>query len=77
MPIAELGRRSVARLLLLAGLFGASAGCSAMRSMEQWKCDNMGMCHFGIKPSAPATALPPPPPAYGMPMDGACEPPCY
>ncbi|MCY3008408.1 MAG: hypothetical protein NTY42_01085 [Planctomycetota bacterium] len=22
-----------------------------MRSIEQWKCDNLGMCHFGTRPS--------------------------
>lgn len=29
-------------------------GCGALRNIEQWKCDNMGMCHFGITPSMPS-----------------------
>ena len=42
-------------------------GCGMLRSIEQWKCDHLGMCHFGTQPSsqpvyvpvAPAPALPP------------------
>lgn len=34
-------------------------GCGAMRGIEQWKCDNWGMCHFGVTPSAPHSDLPP------------------
>ena len=26
-------------------------GCGALRGIEQWKCDNWGMCHFGVTPS--------------------------
>ena len=28
-----------------------TGGCSCLRSIEQWKCDNLGMCHFGTRPS--------------------------
>lgn len=31
-------------------------GCSLFRDVEQWKCDNWGMCHFGTRPSG---AFPP------------------
>jgi len=31
-------------------------GCSVCRNIEQWKCDNMGMCHFGITPTAKSIA---------------------
>lgn len=49
------------------------AGCSALRGIEQWKCDNMGMCHFGLRPSAPDCPCSPsvPGPAVVNP-----EPPC-
>jgi len=26
-------------------------GCRIGRGIEQWKCDNLGMCHFGTTPS--------------------------
>ncbi|MGV3486780.1 MAG: hypothetical protein ACO1RT_20360 [Planctomycetaceae bacterium] len=26
-------------------------GCGALRNIEQWKCDHLGMCHFGTTPS--------------------------
>ena len=49
-------------------------GCGMLRNIEQWKCDNWGMCHFGTSPSqsyVPAwesSDLPPvyaPAPVYG------------
>lgn len=36
--------------MLLAAMVGSS-GCKTIRGIEQWKCDNWGLCHFGIKPS--------------------------
>ncbi len=36
-------------LLLFAVLSGS--GCKTVRNIEQWKCDNWGLCHFGIKPT--------------------------
>jgi hypothetical protein len=39
------------RFLLLA-LSLQVCGCSVVRNIEQWKCDKMGMCHFGITPTA-------------------------
>lgn len=41
------------------------SGCGFLRNIEQWKCDNMGMCHFGITPSVP----------YQQPWDAAAYPP--
>lgn len=38
-------------------------GCGALRSIEQWKCDNLGMCHFGVKPSQANWGSPVAPPA--------------
>jgi hypothetical protein len=40
-------------LVLATIVLFAVSGCSAARSIEQWKCDNWGMCHFGIQPSQP------------------------
>ncbi|TWU31360.1 hypothetical protein Poly41_62290 [Novipirellula artificiosorum] len=37
---------TLASLLLL-----SATGCGTIRGMEQWKCDNWGMCHFGTQPS--------------------------
>lgn len=34
-------------------------GCGALRGIEQWKCDNWGMCHFGVTPSVSHGDLPP------------------
>ncbi|MCO8121803.1 hypothetical protein NHH03_08645 [Stieleria sp. TO1_6] len=44
-----------------------STGCGAFRYMEQWKCDNFGMCHFGVQPTPftpPQQACPCPTPGY-------------
>lgn len=41
------------------------SGCGFLRNIEQWKCDNMGMCHFGITPSV----------RYQQPWDSAAYPP--
>jgi hypothetical protein len=44
-------------LCLVGCIVATSAGCGIVRGIEQWKCDRLGMCHFGIQPSAP--------PSYG------------
>ena len=41
-------RKPIAVLLLA---FLVAPGCRTVSGVEQWKCDNWGMCHFGIKPS--------------------------
>ena len=44
------------RTTLLASLYSIPfllTGCGTLRNIEQWKCDNLGMCHFGITPSLP------------------------
>jgi len=42
-------RTIVLNLLVLTPL--VFSGCGVVRNIEQWKCDNFGMCHFGITPS--------------------------
>ncbi|MFN5467471.1 MAG: hypothetical protein ACK5ZC_10480 [Pirellulaceae bacterium] len=42
-------RYSAGLILLLA----TASGCGICKSIEQWKCDNLGMCHFGTSPSSP------------------------
>ncbi|MFO1064691.1 MAG: hypothetical protein U0892_12580 [Pirellulales bacterium] len=53
-----------------------SSGCGVIRSFEQWKCDRLGMCHFGTQPSMMAA-----PPcdncnafAPGIPAQGVIRP---
>lgn len=50
---------------LIAGATTFLSGCGFLRNIEQWKCDNMGMCHFGITPSVP----------HGQQWDPATYPP--
>jgi hypothetical protein len=50
-------RRSTYALMLL--ILPANYGCHITRSVEQWKCDRFGMCHFGITPSVVPPAFPP------------------
>lgn len=38
-------------------LIGAS-GCSMCRSIDQWKCDHLGWCCFGTRPSQPVCPAP-------------------
>lgn len=38
-------------------VIAACGGCSGIRSIEQWKCDHLGMCHFGIKPTSTHTGM--------------------
>ena len=40
-------------LVLATIVLFAVSGCSAARGIEQWKCDKLGMCHFGTQPSQP------------------------
>lgn len=51
MAIGSVGQPRIGRLVLLSAGLTSVLGCSTFRSIEQWKCDNWGMCHFGIKPS--------------------------
>jgi hypothetical protein len=75
MRIVEDWRGKLGCILLVFGLFSCSSGCGTMRGVEQWKCDNWGMCHFGTQPSA---ALPPlPPPQYSAPANPNGCPPGY
>ena len=55
----------IRRLLLLASLGASSSGCMALRNIEQWKCDNWGMCNFGTKPSASTVQMVPDEVMYG------------
>jgi hypothetical protein len=43
-------------MLILVGLLCGTGGCSTLRSVEQWKCDHWGMCHFGTTPTPTASA---------------------
>jgi hypothetical protein len=38
-------------LMLLAAAIAPASGCRMVRATEQWKCDNLGLCWFGIQPS--------------------------
>ncbi|TVQ00879.1 MAG: hypothetical protein EA381_06585 [Planctomycetaceae bacterium] len=57
-----------------------SAGCGVVRNIEQWKCDNLGMCHFGTTPSGGMGVRPcedgncSPPMHYGEPVLSAPQP---
>jgi hypothetical protein len=42
------------KLTAAIALIGVVPGCGIIRNIEQWKCDNLGLCHFGIEPSCPA-----------------------
>lgn len=39
------------RFLLAAGLLMGVSGCETMRAIDQWKCDALGICCFGVQPS--------------------------
>ncbi len=54
-PLLVLPKRALACLSV--GLVLCSmTGCGALRGIEQWKCDNWGMCHFA--PSRPGVYAP-------------------
>jgi hypothetical protein len=38
-------------LFLMLSACVSATGCKSIRNVEQWKCDNWGLCHFGIKPT--------------------------
>ena len=59
-----------ARFLVLASLaLTFSSGCQCVQQIEQWKCDNWGMCHFA--PRRPGVYSPMVlPPSYGVPPTG-------
>jgi hypothetical protein len=71
------------RLVLSFGLLGMMSGltgCGAFRGIEQWKCDNWGMCHFA--PNRPGVYSPMSvQPTVGVPMGyygaGAVAPTVY
>ncbi len=63
---------TIGYLAVLIVVLSCTAGCGVFRSIEQWKCDNMGMCHFGTKPTYFVT---PPVEAYPY-CEGPCEPTC-
>ncbi|MFZ4079677.1 MAG: hypothetical protein ACOYKN_00520 [Pirellula sp.] len=67
---------AVLGLILLVPLLG---GCGMCRSVEQWKCDNWGMCHFASnRPGvyAPMSVQPTygPPASYAAPSGFAAAP---
>lgn len=43
-------RQSIVVILLAMSVLPAT-GCGIFRATEQWKCDNLGLCWFGIQPS--------------------------
>jgi hypothetical protein len=56
------------------------SGCGFLRNVEQWKCDNLGMCHFGITPTvshahAWENNAQSPPPFYSDPGEVMMNPP--
>jgi hypothetical protein len=54
-------RLALLALAVLAVL--GSTGCSCFRAVDQWKCDRLGICCFGVQPSCPQPyAAPCPPP---------------
>jgi hypothetical protein len=64
----------------LLGMISGMTGCGAFRGIEQWKCDNWGMCHFA--PSRPGVYAPMSvQPTAGVPMGyygaGAAAPTLY
>jgi hypothetical protein len=44
-----LMRFSVAVFVVL--VIAACSGCQCCRQIEQWKCNHLGMCHFGLTPT--------------------------
>jgi hypothetical protein len=35
------------------------SGCEVTRAIDQWKCDNLGWCCFGTRPSQPVGCMQP------------------
>jgi len=70
-------QRAGAMVLLLA--VAAAGGCNTLRAIDQWKCDKLGWCCFGTRPSTPAATMPPLyapttecPPGMGAAPGGCC-----
>ena len=38
-------------LVALAAIVSSASGCCLIRATEQWKCDNLGLCICGMRPS--------------------------
>lgn len=79
--------RAFVQLSFAVAALCAVSGCGIIRGIEQWKCDNWGMCHFGIQPSVPASGgcgpnaatyppamLLPPPAAPHLPAPSQLDP---
>lgn len=77
MAIRWIGQFLGIRLLLMLSLLGSTVGCSMFRSVEQWKCDNLGICQFGTQPTQPLTPPATVVPQYGQPACSTCPPPGY
>jgi len=56
-------------LLIMSAMLPLS-GCGFFQRIEQWKCDHLGMCHFGTAPSVPAPMMGVPAP---MGAGGSCN----
>ena len=61
---SEVQMRKAGFGIIVAVAITPMTGCGIFQAVEQWKCDNLGMCHFGTTPSAPGcnSCGPPPPP---------------
>jgi hypothetical protein len=62
------------RLWLAIGLLACLSGCETMRAIDQWKCDALGICCFGTRPSCPPSYPAAFPPACPPTVGAACEP---
>jgi hypothetical protein len=60
-------------LLAVAFLISSTTGCGVFRSVEQWKCDRLGMCYFGTRPSVQVPVYQPTyQPVYQPPVQQGC-----
>ena len=58
-------KRLLLLVVLAVGVLPA-LGCGLIRRTEQWKCDNLGLCFFGMQPSnAPPAGF-----EQGFPVEG-------
>ncbi len=60
-------RRNIPLWLVL--LTGFASGCQCIQQMEQWKCDNLGLCHC-VQPRPGVYQPMALPPSYGVPPAG-------
>ena len=51
--------RRAAIVTICAATLAAAGGCHVVRRIDQWKCDRLGICMFGVRPSQPACGPPP------------------